>query len=310
MSFLNTFIELSILNETEAQSAQLQYHNKLLSHQNDLIQAQTEGINSLIRHNQQQDWIRDYIYRINKLCEQLESTPAKDSLQYYYSIYCLAKGVNDIGVTTSAISELRDKEYFDNCLDRIGKLLFDFIQEHKEKISEYNEHIKNIEEAPILDKLIECEKAKLNIHMINESIHKYHKNAVKSTFIFGSICSVIFLILFIIYGSKGELLIKLFLSIFLSIPLGFIFYYKKTDGSKNFNKLNNQIESLKTMISDNPECYDYAEKVFKYYDFSIIENTSQEILSALEKRKEEIKTSLAYCNNSATEIFKTFHCNE
>ena len=64
--------------------------SKLLT--NNLLQQQNEGINSLVRHTQQQDWIRDYIYRINKLS--------------------LAKGVNESGLTVSAISEVRDFEVF------------------------------------------------------------------------------------------------------------------------------------------------------------------------------------------------------
>ena len=120
MSFLNTFIELSILSEELNQSNELNFHTSLLQEQN-------ENINSLIQHQQQQDWIRDYMYRINKACEQLEKSKDKDSLDFYYSIYCLAKGINESGLSTSSISELKDKEYFDNCLDRIGILMFMYL---------------------------------------------------------------------------------------------------------------------------------------------------------------------------------------
>ena len=51
------------------------------------IHPENENINSLIQHQQQQDWIRDYMYRINKACELLEKSKDKDSLDFYYSIY-------------------------------------------------------------------------------------------------------------------------------------------------------------------------------------------------------------------------------
>ena len=83
MSFLNTFIELSILEESEVSNAKLDHQNRLLNQQNILLQQQNEGINSLIRHNQQQDWIRDYVYRINKLCDNLEKRKDKNTMDYY-----------------------------------------------------------------------------------------------------------------------------------------------------------------------------------------------------------------------------------
>lgn len=139
MSFLNTFIEWSILSEEINQTAELSYHTELLLEQN-------ANINSLVKHQQEQDWIRDYIYRVNKACEQLEKNKNNDSLDFYYAIYCLAKGINLSGLSTSVISELKDKEYFDTCLNRISKLMFDFAKRNQSHISEFNEHIQKIEE--------------------------------------------------------------------------------------------------------------------------------------------------------------------
>jgi len=312
MSFLNTFIELSILDETESQNAELEYQSRLLKKQNDLLEEQNEGINSLIRHNQQQDWIRDYLYRVNKLCERLENSTDKDSIQYYYSIYCLSKGINDSGVNTSAISELRDKEYFDNCLNRIGKLLYDFVQNHKDKITEYNEHVRNLEEAPVLDRLIECEKAKSNIHIINEKINKDNKKALKHSFIIGSIVFILIFILGLIffgkYGIADILPIVFVLSVFVSFPLGAIFYFHNTENKDT--ELYKQRKNYQNLLSENPTCYIYAKDNFKNFDFTDKENTSEEILSTLEKRRGEIKISLDYCNNLSNDIFGTFYCIE
>ena len=166
MSFLNTFIGLSILAEEAEQTDELEYHTALLKRQN-------EEINSLVRHNQEQDWIRDYMYRINKLCEKLENSSEKDSLDYYYSIFCIGKGINESGITISSISELRDKEYFDRCLDRIEKLIFEFGQKHQKKLSEYNSHIKNIEDDFIFSELKESEDARYRVFKINERIKDY-----------------------------------------------------------------------------------------------------------------------------------------
>ena len=116
MGFLNTFIGLSILADESEQSSELQYQSTLLKRQNEIIREQNsilqkhnEQIDFLINENKKQDQIRDYIYRINKLCAYLENTSDKASIDYYYSIYCLYKGIDDSGLTVSEISELKDK---------------------------------------------------------------------------------------------------------------------------------------------------------------------------------------------------------
>ena len=100
------------------------------------------------------------------------------------------------------------------------------------------------------------------------------------------------------------------LSIFISFPFGGLFYYKNTEGRKEFTNFYDQRNTYQSFISESSSCYAYAKDNFKNIDFTNNENTSEEILSTLEKRKDEIKVSLDYCNNLSNDIFGTFYCIE
>ena len=327
MSFLNTFIELSILDEAEANNTKLSHQNRLLNEQNILLQQQNEGINSLIRHNQQQDWIRDYIYRINKLCDTLEQRKDKNTIDYYYSIYCLAKSVNDSGITTSAISEVNDKEYFDKCTDKIENLLFSFVQNNKEKINGYNYHIKAIEEEAILLKLKACENRKIRMNELSRIINKYEtrKEISGGGFFLGAIPFILFISFYFTRHSISDsfnLTIILLIGIVVSLILGAIF--KNLIAKTRINKgdaplTKEQYEGLKKERNDYKEqqsedklFYEYVKNMFAYLNFETNIKTSltEQIDSILEKKNEEIKSAHEAFSNSYVEIYNTFYLPE
>ena len=324
MSFLNTFIELSILSEELNQSNELNYHTSLLQEQN-------ENINSLIQHQQQQDWIRDYMYRINKACELLEKSKDKDSLDFYYSIYCLAKGINESGLSTSAISELKDKEYFDNCLDRIGILMFNFAQNHKHNISEFNNHIQNFEELYIFAGLKESEDARYRINQINKTIEPYEKERkrkpgrsflgflplgiiaslgfygkIKYNFIpfknmnedsYLGICGILVAIAFIVGDIIGEKWTKKAIS-----------KQKNSLTKEAYNDfLKERADNIQKLSKDNV-LYEYANDTFPDLDFSEenYSHNSEKIHSAISKKETDLLVSLNLLKHSVKDIHNRF----
>lgn len=326
MSFLSTFIELSLLDEAEEQNARLSNNSYLLKRQNDLIQQQNEGINALLAHNQQQDWIRDYIYRVNKLCDKLQTYADKTSIQYYYSIYCLAKCVNDSGITTSVISELKDKEYFDKCLEKIGHLIFDFSNNNREKLAEFNKHIQNIEEAPFFTTLKSFEDARYRIHKIKESVKNYEKSSKisKLGFLFSFTPFTILLILYF-KNVHNHFYIPVWVIIFiwfmLSIITGAIISEKwknklyPDDKEKlqptEYQKLIKEKEECEKKLTQSKECYEFAKQIYPNFDFDDENEVMLDLIhNAFENKALEIIKSLEAFNNSATTIYETFYLKE
>lgn len=323
MDFLNTFIRLSLLSEAEEQNAQLSEHTYLLNIQNDLIQQQNEKINALLVHNQQQDWIRDYIYRINKLCDKLQSYADKNSIQYYYSIYCLAKSVNDSGITTSAISELNDKEYFDKCLDKISHLIFDFSNNNRDKISEYNKHIQNIEESSYFFKLKSFEDARYRIHKIKESVKEYEKSS-KIAILGFLVGFTPFTILLILYFTNihNHVFMQVWLVILiwfmLSIILGAIvsekcinkFYHnnKKRMQKKEYIALIKEKEDCEKKLAESNEYYEFAKQIYPDFDFT---NEDEDMLNLIhnsfEQRSNEIINSSEVFNKTESMIRDNYY---
>lgn len=327
MSFLNTFIELSLLDEAEEQNAQLSNHSYLLKRQNDLIQQQNESINALLAHNQQQDWIRDYIYRVNKLCDRLQAYADKASIQYYYSIYCLAKSINDCGITTSVISELKDKEYFDNCLDKISHLIFDFSNTNRDKLSEYNKHIQNIEEASFFSKFKEFEDARYRIHKINISVQEYEKikKISKIGFILGFTPFTILLILYFANVHNHfymTVLIIIFLWFMLSIITGAVISEnwinkvlsnnKTRMQAKDYQKLMKEKEECENILADSESYYEHAKQVYPNLNFDNDQddNMFDLIHNTFEKKASEIMASSESFNNTERDIYNTFYLKE
>lgn len=326
MSFLNTFIELSILDESEYHSSLLNNQNRLINEQNDLLNQQNESINSLIKHNQQQDWIRDYIYRIKKLCDILEKNPDNKSLNYYYSIYCLAKGIHDSGLTTSAISELKDKEYFDNCLNQIETLLYNFVQENKENISEYNNLIKNIEDYFYLSELKKYEQYRYRLFQINQAFSDYEK---EHTIKYRSriISASIFVAIWISIVAKNNLdnfqILKSMIGCSLgAIILGIIFIkiftkqIKENGNSKiskqRYNELLNEKNKYEELLAYSESFYSYEKSIFPDFDFT--EEKDKEFFSkinnAIENKEKEVLPSIISIYKSANSIRNNFYLVE
>ncbi len=326
MSFLNTFIELSLLDEAQEQNSQLSNHNYLLKKQNELLQQQNEGINALLAHNQQQDWIRDYIYRINKLCDQLQSYADKTSIQYYYSIYCLAKSVNDSGITTSSISELKDKEYFDNCLDKIGNLFFAFVNNNKEKILEYNKHIQNIEESSLFFQFKSIEDARYRIQQIKEIVKDYEKcsKITKLSFLFSFTPFTILMIIYFVTVHNPFFIpiwFIIFIWILLSMIVGGIINdkwkrklypdVKKRLKKEAYDKLIKEKLNCENKLHGNVKIYQYAKTIIPDYDFYDNEKDKLNLIhETLENKKREIDESYDLLNNADTNIYEKYYLKE
>ena len=327
MSFLNTFIEISLLEESEVHTAQLNHQNRLLNEQNILLHQQNEGINALIRHNQQQDWIRDYIYRINKLCDVLEQRKDKNSMDYYYAIYCVAKSVSDSGITTSVISEVGDKEYFDKCVNKIENLLFNFIQNNKEKINGYNYHIKAIEEESILLNLKACEVRESRFNEISRIVNKYEtrKEISNGGLFLGFIPFIIFVCFYFTRQTISDsynLLLIFLIGIVVSLILGAIFKnliaktrIKKGDApltKEQYEELKKEKHAYQEQQSNDQAFYEYAKSMFTYLNFENNKDSSltEQIDSILEKKNEDIKNAHDAFTNSYVEIFNTFYLSE
>lgn len=328
MSFLNSFIEWSILSEEINQTAELNYHTELLQTQND-------NLNSLIEHQQEQDRIRDYIYRINKACEQLEKNKNKDSLDFYYAIYCLAKGINKSGLSTSAISEIKDKEYFDACLNRISKLMFDVKNRNHSHISELNEHIQNIETESIYNGLKRSEDSRYEILKINQKIESYEKERNKKflrSFIgflpFGaisvlglyekiqndysflknmdensylSVCVILFIVALLVGDFVGERWTKKKIS------------KQKSPLSKDeYDSYINKKAELNKKKSEDSSLYEYASSQFPELDFSEenYKNNAELIRLELSKKEKLYERSLGLLQSSPDEISKEFFIYE
>ena len=331
MSFLNTFIELSLLDESitqtnsiESQTDILQQQVRLLQQQNELINKQNEGIKSLIQHNQQQDLIRDYIYRINKLCERLELTNDKESLSYYYSLYCIAKGINESGVTTSIISELKDKEFFDNCLVKIGHLLYDFSQKNKEKISDYNIYIRDLDESIYFADLKEYEDIRYKFVKINEIINNYEKVHYEKfkTLRAGIIPTTLCFILCVAFANADLsflILPCIIISGILNIILVTSLNRKKQSKNNNVTvsrtEYNNSITEqtkLKKKLAEKNEKYEYAKGFYPEFDFETDNDISmmEKIRSTLEEREKQINQTLDLCNINIQEISDIFYVTQ
>ena len=312
MGFLNTFIELSILDETMAQSSELEYHSRLLERQRELIREQNDGINALVSHNEKQDWCRDYMYRINKLCERLEKSPEKKSIEHYYAVYCLAKGVNESGLSASDISEVRDKEYFDDCLDRIGRLIFDSAQQNKDKLNEYNVHIKHFEEQLILSEL----KSKLENEKENERRINDHGKAfmakIKGAFVgflpFGIVACVGMKI-----GTKADYSPFLaFGGLFCGLVAGYIGggIGRKCAVRKQKNPLTeSQYDKLVMERKERGQSISNFAKLifpdFYHYEYTNI-SENKNLWSLISAKEKEIALSLSLLHQSQGDIYETF----
>lgn len=342
MSFLNNFMEWSILSEQYNQSDELYYQSKLLQQQN-------ENIHSLIEHQREQDNIRDYLYRINKCCNQLEKSKNKQSLDYYYSIYCLAKGINESGLSSSVISELKDKEYFDSCIEKISILMKNFAHNNKDKIQEYNNHIQNIEYEDIFEKLKKSEESRYNIYKseieiknINEKIkdiqkvinkkplkilicfipallistvlaylkYKYNFYIIKTLKDYGYyvICSLICFMGLIIASTVGHFWTKKSIKKH-NIKMTSEEYNSLIQKKKNYI---NVIENLKNNISNGDIIYEYAYDLFPNLDFSD-ENylaNAEEIYKHIINKDNDIQNSLQKFKYSPDDIFENFFIYE
>ena len=327
MSFLNTFIELSLLDAAELHSSQLEKQNGLLNKQNILLHQQNESINYLIRHNEQQDYIRDYIYRLNKLCGELEKTNDKNSIDFYYAIYCLAKGVSDSGITTSVISEVKDKEYFDNCLNKLENLLYTFVQNNKDKITEYNNYIRTIEEETILLKLKAFEDEKLRIDETKKIIKKYERRNENAGwgYLFGFIPFIVFLCIYLPkekYSSTSTTYLILILGPLISLILGTIIRNKlaKTTIKKGeapltkeqYEELKKEKEQWRERQPEEKFFYDYAKTVFPEIIFDNNKKfpLTEQVDSILEKKRNEIQNANDAFSNSYEKIYNTFYLAE
>lgn len=157
MNFLDKFIKLSIQSDTDKTISGFDYQTYLLD--------------SVLDKDKDQDAYRDYIYRVNKACECLSKTIDKSSFQYYDSIYWLAKGLYDAKVSSSCFSEIKDKEYFDKTLEKIGSLLTEFTNNNSNLTNEYNHYLLDLEIGNVLSKFILSEESKIKIAEINQEIN-------------------------------------------------------------------------------------------------------------------------------------------
>lgn len=168
MTFLDKFIKLKIQSDEEKIISVLDYQTYLL----DAISPSELG--------KSQDEYRDYIYRVNKACDKLSKLKDKSSFHYYYSIYWLAKGLHDSGVSSSCFSEIIDKEYFDKTLENIGTLLTDFSKENPDSTNDFNNYLLDLEIGNILSQFISSEESKIKIAEYKKEIESQTSFSAKA----------------------------------------------------------------------------------------------------------------------------------